>query len=281
MAQMNPNKNSRPFAFIRGNPTRPPAILLIGATCLGLCAFGDNKKIVVIAHRGEHLHHPENTIPACQAAIDAGADFIEVDVRTTADGKLVLMHDSTIDRRTKGNGAVKDLTFEQIRALDAGVKFGPQFAGTSVPTFEEALVLARGKIGVYVDTKQASARDLIAAIEKHHMEDHVVIYGGLEVLKEIARLRPRIKVMPEAVSVSFARSLVEQLRPRVIAFDARDFQDDIVAVAKQGKADIYVDRLGPADNPSAWQNAIDRGATGIQTDKPAELVQYLKSKGYR
>src|SRR6185503_19503058 len=91
--------------------------------CLGTSALG--QRVVAISHRGEHLRHPDNTMPAYQAALDAGADFIEVDVRTTADGKLVLMHNDTVDARTDGKGAVKDMTFDQVRRLDAGVKSGP------------------------------------------------------------------------------------------------------------------------------------------------------------
>src|SRR5580658_6084875 len=126
----------------------------------------ESKKIVVIAHRGEHLHHPENTLPAFQAAIDAGADYFELDVRTTSDARLVLMHDAKVDRTTNGAGAVREMTFDQIRALDAGTKFGAQFAGTKVPSFEEALALAHGKIGVYVDSKDIAPADLVAALTK-------------------------------------------------------------------------------------------------------------------
>src|SRR5438874_10964889 len=92
-------------------------------------AQAQESRVVAISHRGEHLHHPENTMPAYRAAVDAGADFIEVDVRTTADGKLVIMHNDTVDARTNGTGAVKDMTFEQIRKLDAGNKSGAEFAG--------------------------------------------------------------------------------------------------------------------------------------------------------
>ena len=78
-------------------------------------------QIAVISHRGEHLSHVENTLPAFQAAIDAGADFFELDVRTTSDGRLVLMHDGTVDRTTNGKGKVRELAFDQIRQLDAAV----------------------------------------------------------------------------------------------------------------------------------------------------------------
>lgn len=227
-------------------------------------------RIAAIAHRGEHLHHPENTLPAYQAAIDAGADFIEVDVRTTSDGKLVMMHDPTVDSMTNGKGAVKDMTLAQVRALDV--------RGSLVPTFDEVLALAQGKIGIYVDSKQVSAVDMIAAVEKYDMQDKIVVYGGYQYLKDVAALRPKIKVMPESVSVAACKKLVDEFHPRVIAFNARDFTNDIIAVAKDAKADIYVDRFGDADAPAGWQDAIDRGATGIQTNKPAELVEYLRSR---
>jgi glycerophosphoryl diester phosphodiesterase len=238
-------------------------------------------RVVVISHRGEHLRHPENTMPAFQAAYEAGADFFELDVRTTSDGKLVLMHDSTVDRCTNGHGEVAAMTFEEIRKLDAGAKMSPEFAGTKVPTFDEALSFAEGKIGVYIDAKRISAADLVEAVVRHHLEDHVVVYGGFDLMRGIQALNPKIKLMPEANSAEIATKLIDALHLRVIAFDARDFRDEVIAVAKNAHADIYVDRLGPADTPESWEDAVRRGATGIQTDKPAELVQFLRSSGRR
>jgi len=234
-------------------------------------------KIVVISHRGEHLHHPENTLASFQAAIDARADYFEGDIRTTSDGKLVLMHDSSVNRTTDGSGQVKDMTFEQIRALDAGAKFSPEFKGTRVPTFDEVLDLAHGKIGMYVDTKNADAKQLVDTIVQHDMQDHVVIYGNPFFLYEVHKIRPDIKIMPEAGSADICKFLTRTLQPQVIAFSEGDFKEDVIAVAKQAKAQIYVDRLGKADNVESWQAAIDMGADGIQTDRPAELANYLKA----
>lgn len=235
------------------------------------------QKIVVISHRGEHLHHPENTLPAFQAAIEAGADFFEVDVRTTSDGKLVLMHDESVKRTTNGTGLVREMTFAQVRALDAGSKFSSSFTGTRVPTFDEALELAQGRIGVYVDTKDADPQLLIDAIHRHHMEDHVVIYGDPFFLHDVEKLQPGLRVMPEAENAEVCGVLVEHLHPKVIAFGAEDFRPDVIACAKRADAKVYVDRMGATENPAGWQQAIDMGADGIQTDKPAELVEYLRT----
>ena len=249
------------------------------AMLVALCAASAAaSRVAVIAHRGEHRAHPENSMPAFEAAIDAGADFFELDVRTTADGHLVLMHDATVDRTTTGSGAVRALTFDQIRSLDAGVKFSPQFAGTKAPSFEEALVLAHGKIGVYVDSKDIAPADLAAALAKTDMTGSVVIYGGAPFLKNVQGLNPALKVMPEAYRPATLERLLADLKPRVIAFDAADFTDEAIAVARRAGVDIYVDRLGSADTPSAWQDAINRGATGIQTDRPAELAEFLRAR---
>ena len=213
----------------------------------------------VIAHRGEHREHPENTLPAYRAAIDLGCDYIEVDVRTTADGALVAIHNDTL------GGRVEDMTFAEIRKLDAGV-----------PAFDEVLALARNRIEVYVDAKRVTAPDLVAALRRHGMERHSVVYGALPLLAAIARLAPEIRVMPEAVSEAVLRESLAKLRPRVIAFDARDFRDEVIRIARAAGVGIFVDRLGSDDNEGSWKNAIRRGATGIQTDRPAGLLALLR-----
>ena len=141
--------------------------------------------------------------------------------------------------------------------------------------------MARGRIGIYVDSKNVSAADAVAAIERHQMQDHVVIYGSASYLKQVTAMRPKMKVMPEAGSAANLRGLLADLPLKVVAFDARDFNDETIAVAKAAKVDIYVDRLGAADNEAMWQLAIERGASGIQTDHPAELINYLKRMDLR
>jgi glycerophosphoryl diester phosphodiesterase len=259
--------------------------LLLIALLLVPAAHTQTRRVVAIAHRGEHLHHPENTMPAFEEAVRLGADYIEVDVRTTADGKLVLSHDGTVDRCTSGKGEVAKMTFDEIRSLDAGARMAPEFAGTRVPTFDEVLDYARGKIGIYVDVKQVSAKDLVEHIVSHGMADHVVIYSG-RISRDIQQLNPNLKIMPESVNVDVVQRIIGELHPKVIAFGGSDWKPEIIKLAKDSGAQLYVDRQGsdhgvPTDNPQGWQAAIDAGADGIQTDRPGELVQYLREKGYK
>ena len=239
------------------------------------------RSVVAISHRGEHLQRPENTIPAFQEAIRVSADFIEVDVQTTSDGKLVLSHDATVDRCTTGQGKVSEMTFDQIETLDAGIKKGAEYAGTKVPTFDQALDLAHGKIGIYVDVKNASAQDLVTHIDGHGMTDHVVIYCKATLCKQIQDMNPKLKVMPESNNVEHSQMLIDLLHPKVLAFGAGDFKPEVIAAAKGASAEIYVDRMGTTDAPEGWQSAIDAGADGIQTDRPGPLVEYLREKGYK
>lgn len=233
----------------------------------------------MIAHRGAHLDRPENTIPAYRSAVEMGVDFIEIDIRRTKDGRLVLMHDRTVDRTTNETGQLASMTFDQVRALDASKGF-PAYRGTRVPTLDEAMDVVQGtRTGIYLDCKDVGARELVDAIERHKLSEQVVIYAGRELLTQILALRPALKAMPEASNPAVLKDMIDKLHLRVAAFDARDFNDETIAVAKSANVEIYVDRLGQADTQTAWQESIDRGASGIQTNKPAELIEYLRSKG--
>lgn len=98
-------------------------------------------KIAVAGHRGYAAKYPENTIVSFKAAIDAGVDMIETDVHMTKDGRLVLIHDATVDRTTDGTGLVMEKTLAEIKALDAGAHKGEDFRGERIPTLEELLDL--------------------------------------------------------------------------------------------------------------------------------------------
>src|SRR5512145_1023455 len=92
---------------------------------------------VIFAHRGASAHAPENTLAAFELAIAQQADAVELDVKLTADGQVIVFHDSTVDRTTNGHGKVQDMTLAELKALDAGSFLGSQFAGEKIPTLEE------------------------------------------------------------------------------------------------------------------------------------------------
>ncbi|WLV25204.1 glycerophosphodiester phosphodiesterase family protein [Aciduricibacillus chroicocephali] len=114
---------------------------------------GGNSKTINIAHRGASGYAPENTIAAFRKAVQMRADYFEIDVQMTKDGKLVVIHDTTVDRTTNGTGKVGNLKFDEIRSLDAGSWFAPEYAGEKVPTFGEILDQFRGRTGILIELK--------------------------------------------------------------------------------------------------------------------------------
>ena len=117
-------------------------------------------KPTVIAHRGFSAIAPENTLPAFQNAIDAGADMIEFDIRLTRDKQFIVIHDATLERTTNGRGIVENHTLSELQTLDAGSWFGREFAGTVLPSLGETLSLCRNRILVNIEVKTEIQDDL-------------------------------------------------------------------------------------------------------------------------
>jgi glycerophosphoryl diester phosphodiesterase len=158
----------------RRGESRPPGrlVALLAAVCLGAAAHYGLYRLFrgpapayrhVIAHRGASAHAPENTLAAFRAALAAGADWLEMDVQRTKDGRLIVFHDATVDRMTDGTGRAADLTFDEIRTLRVG-------AGERVAAFEEVIRLAASTgARILPEAKDPAltaglARDMLAAV---------------------------------------------------------------------------------------------------------------------
>jgi glycerophosphoryl diester phosphodiesterase len=94
----------------------------------------------IIAHRGASAYAPENTIAAFLKAYELGVRWVEFDIMLTADNQAVVIHDETLDRTTNGTGLISECTYDQIKTLDAGIKFGPKFANQKIPLLEEVIL---------------------------------------------------------------------------------------------------------------------------------------------
>lgn len=237
-------------------------------------------KIAVIAHRGGKALAPENTLAAFRKAIELGCDYVEIDVRETKDKQFVIMHDRTVDRTTDGVGAVSELDLAAIRKLDAGKKFSPQFAGEKVPTLDETLALCKDRINIYLDHKDGPVADVLSVVRKHGMEKQVIVYGGVDTLKEWKRLAPHIPVMPTPPT-EFRRKggLADFKRvffPEILDGNVLAWTKELVDEAHANGMKVYVDNLGPWDNPDGFRKAIEIGVDGIQTDYPDKLLGVLQ-----
>lgn len=235
--------------------------------------------VYVIAHRGAHKGIPENSIAAYQKAIDLGCDFVEIDVRTTKDGKFVSIHNPNIDKYVSGyEGKVKDYTFKELKSLDIGVKTGAEWKGTRIPSFEEILELCRGKIGIYLDLKKAPVPRLVEIIKKYGMEKEILWYIPASDTKDIDDLQascPECILMPDPGSEINIQAVTEKMNPCVLATGMDQLSEGFVKVTHSYKAKVIAD--DKAGNEEEWKKIIEWKTDGIQTDRPEELIYFLKS----
>ncbi len=238
------------------------------------------RSIAVIAHRGGAGIAPENTLAAFRRAAALKADNVEIDVRTTRDGKLALMHDATVDRTTNGKGAVRDLTMAQLRALRVR---GPGGTGPEpIPTLEEALAVCKGKVRVYLDQKEADTRRVVAALKAAGMMAGVLIYDDPDSLMEWRRLAPTVPVLPslptECRKPGGVASFVASRPADGLDGHMLEWTPEMVAQAHAAGRPVYADIMGPTDNPQGYAKAIEMGIDGLQTDFPDRLVAYLTER---
>lgn len=155
----------------------------------------------ITAHRGASAEYPENTIPAFEAAIDYGADWLEIDVQQTADGVLIVMHDSNLYRTTGVDKNVWEVTYDEIRDLDAGSYMGEEFCDVRISTLEEVLDLCKNRININIELKPTGhetdfVKQVVDLIHEYEMVDECMIasmsYGALVETKEYD---PRIQTI--------------------------------------------------------------------------------------
>jgi len=235
---------------------------------------------VLIAHRGDHTSVPENSVAAIEAAIRCGVDYVELDLRTTRDGFLVLCHNASVDHMTNGKGNVKDLTLAQIRALRVKATDSTDTHEYHIAEFREALAACRHRMNIYLDFKDADVPQTLAQIREADMEKNVVVY--LNHPSQYGQWRAAAPTIPLMATLPDAITTVEQL-DAFFSSTPIEIIDNIPpaavqsALRKKGVA-VWVDVQSRTEGPQSWNEAMARGVQGLQTDHPEALVAYLRSR---
>ena len=159
----------------------------------------DLSRPVIFAHRGASAHAPENTLSAFQLAVTQGADAVELDAKLSADGHVVVFHDSTLDRTTDGRGRLSQKPLADLRSLDAGSFFSEKFGGEKIPLLDEVFEAVGKQLFINVElTNYATPRDQLvekacALVKTHAFEQRVIFSSFLASnLKKAARLLPGV-----------------------------------------------------------------------------------------
>jgi glycerophosphoryl diester phosphodiesterase len=231
--------------------------------------------IYVIAHRGAHKNIPENTLAAYQKAIDLGTDFVEIDIRTTKDGQFVSIHNKEVDAYMSDGtvGKVSDFSLMQIRTLDIGSRIGPRWKEERVPTLDAILKLCKDKIGIYLDLKDAPIEAVARKIMVHGMQRQVVWCISPDQVAALRQTCSECIPMPDPESEETLPAMLKQTRPRIVAPVWSVFSSTFAAKCHEAGAHVFVDEH--KSGKACWRLALDWGADGIQTDTPAELIEFL------
>ncbi len=238
----------------------------------------------VVAHRGYSAVAPENTLPALAAAVHAGADWIEFDVRTTLDGVPVVFHDRTVDRTTDGTGSVWELTIDQVDRLDAGSWFSQAFAGVHVPHLDEVLdLLVAAGPQLLMEIKPPATVDqvkvMMAQVAERGLLERTVVQSfdpGIlhlvaEVAPEVRRGLLRLSLDADPVGTAFGVGAI-LYNPSVA-----DVLGDPEAMARLQAAGVDI-MSWTANDPDLWPALSDLGLAGIITDRAGELVGWSAAR---
>jgi len=232
----------------------------------------------IFAHRGSSAAAPENTMAAVRLAMADGTDWVEIDVQETADGEVVVLHDSDLKKVGGQNLKIWDATTETLQDIDIGSWFGPAFRGERVPTLQQVLETCRGHCGVNIELKyyghdkQLEER-VVEIVEAAGMSSNIVVmsldYNGIQ---KIRSLRPKWTV---GLLTSVTLGNTAKLDVDFFAINARFASRAFIESAHQNAQDVIVwtvnDRIG-------MSQMLSRGVDGIITDQPALGKEVLRER---
>lgn len=259
--------------------------------------------VLVASHRGDWRNYPENSIPAMNSAINIGADIIELDLAMTKDSVLVVCHDRTLDRTTTGKGAIKELTYDSI--CNVFLKTGHGIATKyRMPTLREALAVCKDRAVVNIDKGWQYYDQVIAITDEMGVTDQMLIKGTKPLEKVRKGMRRHPNKMIYFAIVDYTKKNAQEIADGYLASDITPKAYEVVwpeytpAVEKTIKsflargAKLWVNALWPSHNgglcddeafegnpADIYGKLLETGATMVQSDRPALLLEYLRSVG--
>lgn len=247
--------------------------------------YKSQQKLRISAHRGNSGLAPENTLATFQKTLDMGVDFIEIDVRTSKDNQLVILHDGTLNRTTNGTGPISNLTLTEIKQLKANKGWETQFPDERIPTLEETLQLVSNwnkerntKTYIYVDCKQVDPKPLVQLMRKYRLDKESVYYGNDDFLVRLKAEDPQSKRMPSLDKAEEMERKIAQIAPYAFDVNWLQLSPQLVKDIHQKNIRVFSDALGPLDQEKNYQKAKELGIDLIQTDHVKSVYRYFLGK---
>jgi glycerophosphoryl diester phosphodiesterase len=239
---------------------------------------------LTFAHRGASATAPENTLAAFELAVEHGADGIEFDIQLTRDGVPIICHDFSVDKTTDHQGKVSDFALSEIKEMDAGAWFGPEFAGERIPTLDELIDAVGHRLLLNLELKTAAVKangleEAVAVIiRQSDLYDRIIVssFNPLA-LRRLHRLDPRIDLgllyalnMPHYLRNAWARHLIDcqAMHPHYEMVDER--------YMRWAREHGYRVNVWTVDDPDVMHRLIALGVDVVITNTPAVLRNILR-----
>jgi glycerophosphoryl diester phosphodiesterase len=228
----------------------------------------DRPLVQVTAHRGHARAAPENTLSAMRKAIESGADYAEMDVQLTADGKVVLLHDRDLKRVAGDSRRLDELSFEEVRQLDVGSWFDPAFSDERVPTLAEVINLCRGKIRLNIELKffgsdRRLAQEVADIVREQNFESDCLITSlNYDALLEAKRRNASLRT---GLTVAHALGDISRLDVDALSVRADFLSDEVLRSAHRLGREVHVWTVNDANQMG---RLMKRGVDNIITSDP-------------
>ncbi len=269
------------FQITRGRLLAAGVLGVVVASGIGILVLQSvqlEDHVQVMAHRGSSQAAPENSMSAIRKAIAEGADWVEIDVQETADGVVVVLHDSDFMKLAGRNLKIWDATLDDLKDIDIGSRFAAEFSGERVPTLAQVLDECRGKIGVNIELKYYGHEDQLEqrvanVVESCEMASDVMLMSlKMAGVRKMKSLRPTWKV---GLLMSVSAGSLKQVDADFLAVNASFASRGLLQSAHKNEKDVYVWTVNDAATMSAM---ISRGVDGLLTDKPALARAVLEQR---
>jgi glycerophosphoryl diester phosphodiesterase len=242
----------------------------------------------IIGHRGLMHEAPENTLTAFSTCIKLHIG-IELDVRRTKDGSLIILHDDTLNRTTNGKGNVSDITLQELKNLDAGTWFHPTFKNEKVPTLEEFFILLKTSANkntmVAVDLKITDVtieKEIVGLANKHQVLPQLVFIGlaisDLEIRKKLKLADASAHVATLANKLENLDSAIHDVHSDWVYVRFIPTDEEVKKIHNRGKKVFLVGMLVAGKEPKNWQLGKDAGINALLTDHPFECRNTWRAK---
>lgn len=230
----------------------------------------------VVVHRGANHLAPENTIPSAMKALEHGATWIELDVRTSKDGVLYNLHDETLNRTTDGSGAIREMLSHEVEKLDAGSWFGKEFKGVKIPRIEEMLDYLKLKDAkVFFDVKDCDLKTLIKLVrEKGFEKKSFFWFGNPLMLQEFVRLAPDLMVKVNASNIGDIKRWMKVCTPSVVEVSTENITPAFRYFCQSHGIKIMA---ADFDSENNYKEVIYKEADMVNLDQP-ELFEKVLEK---